>query len=178
MNVVVLTGPESVGKSALALRLQQRYGGLRCAEYVREFIDTHQRETSLDDIPTIARGQLAMEDSARMANPDWLWLDTHLLSNILWSNLLFGSYPAWLDIALLDRRYDLHLLLSPEGVPWVADGQRCQPDVTDRRAFFDACLNWLVKNEQPFIVLTGDWAAREAQAHAAITRIFGATARP
>ncbi|MBA1242284.1 AAA family ATPase [Pseudomonas japonica] len=178
MNVVVLTGPESVGKSALALRLQQRYGGLRCAEYVREFIDTHQRETSLDDIPTIARGQLAMEDSARMANPDWLWLDTHLLSNILWSNLLFGSYPAWLDIALLDRRYDLHLLLSPEGVPWIADGQRCQPDVTDRRAFFDACLNWLVKNEQPFIVLTGDWAAREAQAHAAIARIFGATARP
>lgn len=178
MNVVVLTGPESVGKSALAVRLQQAYGGLRCEEYVREFIDTHQRETSLSDIPAIARGQLALEDAARTAKPQWLWLDTHLLSNILWSNLLFGSCPAWLHNALLQRRYHLHLLLSPEGVPWVADGQRCQPDVADRRAFFDACQHWLEENEQPFVVLTGGWEAREAQAHAAISRFFGATARP
>jgi len=176
MNIVVLTGPESAGKSTLAKRLQRAYGGLCCGEYVRAFIELHQRETTLADIPAIARGQLALEDQARATDPQWLWLDTHLLSNILWSERLFGSCPAWLQEALLERRYDLHLLLSPDGVPWIADGQRCQPDVADRRAFFEACRRWLDHNNQPYSVLTGDWATREAQAHTAIARFFGASA--
>ncbi|EGH34972.1 hypothetical protein PSYJA_40720, partial [Pseudomonas syringae pv. japonica str. M301072] len=35
--------------------------------------------------------------------------------------------PAWIEQQLLSRSYDLHLLLSPEGVDWISDGQRCQP---------------------------------------------------
>ncbi|WP_263263714.1 AAA family ATPase [Pseudomonas sp. RIT-PI-S] len=174
MKVVVLTGPESVGKSALAVHLQRLHGGLLCGEYVRDFIDEQQRDTTLADIPAIARGQLAREDCARALDPEWLWLDTHLLSNILWSDVLFGSSPAWLNEALLHRRYDLHLLLEPDGVPWVADGQRCQPDATDRRAFFTACCEWLEDKGQHYVVVGGGWAERQAQAEAAISRFFGA----
>lgn len=35
MKVVVLTGPESTGKSWLADRLRRRFGGLLVDEYVR-----------------------------------------------------------------------------------------------------------------------------------------------
>jgi nicotinamide riboside kinase len=143
MKVVVFTGPESVGKSTLAATMQRTYGGLQCSEYVREFIDVHQRETTFADVTTIAEGQLAREDAARAQAPEWLWLDTHLLSNQLWSDLLFGGCPPWLEPALLGRHYDLHLLLSPEGVNWTADGQRCQPDLDDRRRFFERCRLWL-----------------------------------
>ncbi|WP_410970079.1 AAA family ATPase, partial [Salmonella sp. SAL4458] len=88
-----------------------------------------RRDTCYADIPAIARGQLAWEDAARAERPALLILDTHLLSNILWSRILFGDCPDWLEPALLRRRYDLHLLLSPEGVAWSADGQRCQPEL-------------------------------------------------
>ncbi|MFO6333972.1 AAA family ATPase [Pseudomonas aeruginosa] len=135
MKVLVLTGPESSGKSWLAEQLQARFGGRVVGEYVRHFIDEQRRDTCYADIPAIARGQLAWEDAARAERPALLILDTHLLSNILWSRILFGACPDWLEPALLRRRYDLHLLLSPEGVAWSADGQRCQPELAQRQAF-------------------------------------------
>lgn len=95
MKVLVLTGPESSGKSWLAEQLQARFGGRVVGEYVRHFIDEQRRDTCYADIPAIARGQLAWEDAARAERPALLILDTHLLSNILWSRILFGACPAF-----------------------------------------------------------------------------------
>lgn len=173
MKVVVITGPESAGKSVLARALHQQFGGLLCTEYVRRFIEEQHRDPVYADISRIAEGQLSDEDAARARQPAWLWLDTHLLSNILWSRVLFGPAPPWVEGALLARHYDLHLLLSPEGVPWVADGQRCQPDAADRRAFFEACRTWLHDHHQTYVVLEGPWDERLDQAQAALSRHFG-----
>ena len=172
MKVVVLAGPESSGKSWLAAELQTHFGGLMVGEYVRYFIDHHQRDTTLADIPAIARGQLAWEDAARAERPTLLILDTHLLTNKLWSQTLFGAYPAWLDSELLARHYDLHLLLSPDDVAWSADGQRCQPALADRQAFFQAGLDWLQAHHQPLRVIRGNWAQRRAKAFAAVQQLL------
>ncbi|MGH8376315.1 MAG: AAA family ATPase, partial [Pseudomonas sp.] len=43
MKVLVLTGPESSGKSWLAAELQQRFGGILVDEYVRWFIEQNPR---------------------------------------------------------------------------------------------------------------------------------------
>ncbi|NCE85551.1 AAA family ATPase [Pseudomonas sp. Q1] len=172
MKVVVLAGPESSGKSWLAAELQAHFGGLMVGEYVRDFIDHHQRDTTLADIPAIARGQLAWEDAARARQPDLLILDTHLLTNRLWSQTLFGDYPAWLDTELLARHYDLHLLLSPEHVEWTADGQRCQPELADRRAFFQDSLAWMQAHQQPFVVIQGNWQERRLAALKAVKQLL------
>lgn len=163
MKVLVLTGPESSGKSRLAGTLQQRFGGVLVGEYVRHFIEQLGRDTCYADIEAIARGQLAWEDQARAARPSLLILDTHLLSNLLWSRTLFGDCPAWIEQALLARQYDLHLLLDPRGVTWVDDGQRCQPQLGEREQFHRACRDWLQVNRQAFIELHGDWAQRQQQ---------------
>jgi len=164
MKVLVLTGPESTGKSWLAARLHRRFGGLLVGEYVRDFIDREQRDTCLADIPAIARGQLAREDAARSQAPELLILDTHLLSNILWSRTLFGTCPAWLEDELLQRQYHQHLLLSPEGIDWHDDGQRCQPSLAERLKFYQDCRDWLISRNQPFVEVGGSWAEREQQA--------------
>jgi nicotinamide riboside kinase len=101
-----------------------------------------------------------------------LILDTHLLSNILWSQTLFGDCPDWIEQALLARHYDLHLLLSPEQVEWTDDGQRCQPRLSERQAFFEQTLAWLEGHAQPVQVLRGDWAQRRIQALNAVTRLL------
>lgn len=160
MKVLVLTGPESSGKSGLAAAIQAEFGGLLVGEYVRHFIDREQRETCYADIPAIARGQLEWEDHARAEAPPLLILDTHLLSNMLWSHKLFNDCPGWLERELLTRRYDLHLLLSPHQVEWVNDGQRCQPDLAERMAFFEDCRSWLERTGQRYDVIEGDWESR------------------
>ncbi len=82
---------------------------------------------ALADIPAIAQGQLAWEEPPAPNAPRLLILDTHLLTNRLWSQTLFSDYPGWLDDELLARHYDLHLLLSPKtwnGVPTASAASR------------------------------------------------------
>ena len=164
MKVLVLTGPESSGKSWLAAEIQTHFGGLVVGEYVRHFINEQQRDTGYADISDIARGQLAWEDAARATQSALLILDTHLLSNMLWSRTLFGDCPDWLEAELQAREYHQHLLLSPIGAEWHADGQRCQPDLDDRQRFYEQCRDWLRQHRQPFVEIAGDWAERERQA--------------
>lgn len=168
MKVIVLTGPESTGKSWLAAGIQQQFGGLRVDEYVRWFIEQNARDTCLADIPEIARGQLQWEDAARAQQPRLLILDTHLLSNMLWSRTLFGECPPWLETELLARHYDLHLLLSPEQIEWTDDGQRCQPDLSERLAFYQATRTWLENHRQPLQIIKGNWAERQQRAFDAV----------
>jgi nicotinamide riboside kinase len=172
MKVLVLTGPESSGKSWLSGEIHANFGGILVSEYVRHFIDSEARETRYDDISSIAHGQLTWEDEARARQPSLLILDTHLLSNILWSHTLFGACPAWIEQALLARHYDLHLLLSPETVAWHDDGQRCQPQLTERLAFFEASRQWLDLHHQPCRVVEGNWQQRKEASFEAVTHLL------
>ncbi|MFS2157180.1 AAA family ATPase [Pseudomonas sp. Pseusp122] len=172
MKVLVLTGPESSGKSWLSAEIERQYGALVVREYVREFIELHDRDTCYADIDAIALGQLAREDAARATAARLVVLDTHLLSNMLWSQTLFAACPSWIEGQLLSRRYDLHLLLAPEGVNWISDGQRCQPQLSERQKFFTDSQRWLERHQQAFQIITGNWDTRREQAFAAVEQLL------
>ncbi len=172
MKVVVLTGPESSGKSTLSKALAERFNAPLVSEYVREFIEQEQRDTCYADISTIAQQQLQRELDARAQRPALLLLDTHLLSNKLWSEVLFKQSPAWLETALQEQHYDLIALLSPADMPWQADDQRCQPDLAERQHFHQQLADWLESHQQPLLYVNGSWQTRYQQLESAIEKLL------
>lgn len=174
MIVVVLTGPESTGKSSLSQALATRFNAPLVSEYVRDFIEQQQRDTCYTDVSTIAEQQLHNELTARAQCPPLLLLDTHLLSNKLWSEVLFAQSPAWIEAALLEQRYDLIALLSPKGIDWQADPQRCQPELVQRQQFHQQLADWLQQHQQPVSALSGSWQSRYQRLESAIATLLHA----
>ena len=166
---VCLFGPESTGKSTLSRDLAAHFDTAYVAEFARTLLDLKGGVCERDDIPLIARGQAAAEDSlARKANRV-LFCDTDVLTTTIWSEVFFGDCPASIRQAADRRTYDLYLLMDID-VPWVDDRQR---NLAHRREeFLDRCRQALDVRRRPYHVIRGDWPARVAQARGLVEQLL------
>ncbi|HEY9225889.1 MAG TPA: ATP-binding protein, partial [Gemmatimonadaceae bacterium] len=87
--------------------------------------------------------QIALEDEhfavARGVNRV-IFLDTDLLSAVVYNNHYYGHCPEWIEDAARARRPDLYLLCETD-VPWIADGVRDRGDRRDEmQALFRAAV--------------------------------------
>jgi len=163
---ICIVGPESSGKTTLARQLAEHLGVPWVREFVREYFDRpeHDGVGSVDDIVPVVQGQIAAEDQALAESPGLLICDTNPLSTVVWSEVLYGECP---EVArrLAEERasdYDLYLLLRPD-LPWQADGQRCQPELAERQAFFARFEEYLRQLKMNPIVISGLGVERFAQ---------------
>src|SRR5690242_1065219 len=62
LKKIVVIGPESTGKSTLCEELAQHFDSMWCPEFAREYLLTNGTDYDYEDLLTIARGQLALED--------------------------------------------------------------------------------------------------------------------
>ena len=62
LKKIVVIGPESTGKSTLTQLLAQHYKTEWCAEYAREYLTIHGTAYTFEDLLTIAKGQVALEE--------------------------------------------------------------------------------------------------------------------
>ena len=139
------------------------------AEYARGLLDPKGGRCDPEDIPRIARGQVASEDALARQAHRVLFCDTDVLTTTVWSDRLFGDCPAWIRELAATRRYDLTLLLDVD-VPWVDDGQRFLE--AERREFFERCREALERARRRHVVLRGSWAERFDAARAEVDRLI------
>jgi NadR type nicotinamide-nucleotide adenylyltransferase len=170
---VVVIGPESTGKTALAKELSARFGAPWVPEYAREFVERTGRAVVLEDVDEIGRGQSAGEDRALASRPPLLILDTDLVSTFVYSRHYFGDVPPTVAAAMRSRIADLYLLLAPD-VPWVAEAdQRQEPERREELfASFRATLEALGASH---VAIQGSWSERR---RAAIAAVNDCLARP
>jgi len=167
---VCLFGPESTGKSTLAAALARQYGTVHVAEYARGLLDFKEGRCDPEDIPLIARGQIAAEEALARQARRVLFCDTDPLTTVIWSDWLFGHCPDWIRQEAASRRYHLTLLLDVD-VPWVDDRQRFLED--GRNEFFDRCRSALEAHGRPYVTIRGDWPMRLRAASDAVERLIG-----
>ena len=129
MKKVVLTGSESTGKTELAQRLGRHYGAPVSEEFVRQFAREKAGKIGFEDHGMIAKGQITAENLAVLQAKDIVFLDTDLVSTVVYCEHYFGRCPDWIAEQARERAADLYLLMRPD-IPWIADGVR---DRGDRR---------------------------------------------
>ncbi len=167
---IVLHGAESVGKSTLAARLGQHFGAPVVAEYGREYCADHGTDLDEGGLIAIMRGHIAATARALRGNPPLIISDTDPVMTAAWAMLMLGRRSAALDAFAAVG--DLYLVPAPD-VPWVDDGLRVLAQPEQRHRLHDLAIAELQRRELNYVILSGDFAAREAAAIAAITKIIG-----
>lgn len=164
---VVLTGPESSGKTSLAAHLSAMFSAPWVAEASRRFVETDPRPLSAATVEPIARLAIAMDDEARAAQPPLLIHDTDLVSTVVYARHYYGSCPPWIFAEAKARRADLYLLCLPD-LPWESDGVRDRPTQrTELLALFREALHAI---EASYTVIGGVGDARRNAAESALRR--------
>jgi NadR type nicotinamide-nucleotide adenylyltransferase len=171
---IVLTGPESSGKTTLTEQLAAHYHAPWAPEFVRVFAAQKGAPIAFSDHGPIARGQMALEDAALALQPPLLFHDTDLMSTVVYCLHYFGRCPAWIEEAARSRVATHYLLCHPD-IPWVADGVRDRP--AQREELLGLFQQTLDRLGAPWSAVTGEGHQRVAEARAIVDRVVGSGAR-
>lgn len=154
---IVLFGPESTGKTTLAMQLARHYNSVWVPEYAREYLQdkwNNERKTcGIDDLLPIAEGQMRLENMLAQKTDTVLICDTDLLETKVYSEEYYmGSCDPILEKYAIQNTYDLYFLTYIDS-PWVEDDLRDRPQ--EREEMFNAFKKALQKYKRPFILLKG-----------------------
>ena len=130
---VVITGPESTGKSWLAKTLARHYNMPYVEEYARLDLKQTGGKYEEKDLLEIARGQAVLEEQVRQQKPKFILCDTSIEVIRVWSEWKYGRCDPQILALAKKQRPDLYLLLKTD-VPWLPDPLRENPD--DREELF------------------------------------------
>lgn len=155
MKRIVVIGPESTGKSTLAAQLAEHYKTVWCPEFAREYLLTHGRDYTFDDLLNIAYGQLELEDTMETEARNGVYIiDTDMYVMKVWCEVVFNNCHTWVLKQIVQRQYHLYLLCNTD-LPWVQDGLREYPDEDVRRQLFKMYQDLLINSGVPWAVVSG-----------------------
>jgi len=163
MIAIVVTGPESAGKSVLAGELSEHFEGIVVEEYARQYLVNAEGQYSFDDVERIAQEQVNEYVLAKKSagKNSLVFFDTFLIITKVWFEEVFFCCPVWLHKAIKDCKVDFALLCLPD-LPWEADEVRENPH---RREYLFNCYKRDLQYYQiPFALVRGQGSERLANA--------------
>lgn len=179
MKKVVVIGPESTGKSTLCEQLARYYQTTWVPEYARSYLLQHGIKYTYDDLLTIARGQVALEESFIEENAhspltthhSLLFIDTDQYVMKVWCEYVFGKCHAWILEQISNRKYDLYLLCNVD-LPWIKDELREYPDLAARQQLYDIYKSLLIGQPVPWLDISGNNDERLQKAIKAVNNLL------
>lgn len=166
---LVLTGPESTGKSALTAHLAGRMG-LPCAsEYARLYLEQHGPDYDYDLLLTIARGHLRHQHTEVPPDARLGVLDTDLINYKIWCEVAYGKCHAEIIAALEQETHHVYLLCFPD-LPWEPDPLREHPN--DRLMLFERHQRELDRLGRRYAIIRGIGNDRLLAAEAAAAKLI------
>ncbi len=165
-QIISIVGPESCGKTTLAVALAKRFGAPWVEEYARAYL-SGRRNYDENDLAAIARGQMDLENRALEKVPGVLVLDTDMLVIRIWWQERYGRVPDWVQATIRSQPPRMCLLARPD-LDWEPDPLR--ESQFDRERLFDVYRAALVERGTRFGIVGGTDSARLQSALAALER--------
>jgi NadR type nicotinamide-nucleotide adenylyltransferase len=174
LKKVVIIGPESTGKSTLCEKLSAHFNAAWCPEFARTYLTQHGKDYSFEDLLTIAKGQLQLEDEYTLnaeskQQNQLLFIDTDMYVMKVWCEFVFGKCHQWILDRITERRYDLYLLCKPD-LPWVKDDLREYPDEFRRLKLYHYYKDALANQSTPWVEISGNYEERLQKAIDAVNK--------
>ena len=179
---IVAIGPESTGKSTLCRELATHYNTVWVPEYAREFLEIHEKY-DYDDLLTIAKGQVKLEDETALSSEpstkidqlslidennksrkeNFLFIDTDLYVMQVWCEYVYNRCHNWILNQIATRQYDGYLLCNID-LPWEQDGMREYPDKKVREKLYHYYKELMINQPVPWIDISGNHEERLGKA--------------
>jgi nicotinamide riboside kinase len=146
---IVLTGPESSGKTTLALALGEALDCAVVPEFARTYLQYLGRPYTPADLDTIERGQLAWETwhKTQPNATDYIVSDTDQTVLAIWRKVLKIN-----TLKVPDVTGRIYFLCAPD-IPWEPDPLREHPN--GRARLFEAYQTLLDQTGANFYILRG-----------------------
>lgn len=122
-RIIVITGAESTGKSALTRQLSRHFQAPSFPEYAREAVTKLDRHYLYSDVEAIAAMQKSQMEIARKLRSEYVFFDTWLIITQVWFEVVFNQSPAWMPELIRNTPVDLFLVCDTD-IPWMPDPVR------------------------------------------------------
>ncbi len=167
--IIVLTGPESCGKTQLAEELSVQLNLPVVHEHARAYLHSKDAKPHYQpsDLVELVKLQLLSEEGANS-----LILDTDLLTLIIWWREKYGPVPDIFQHAMRSQRPRHYLLCAPD-IAWQPDPLR--ENRNDRARLFEVYQRELELRKLPFDVVHGVGPSRT---NCAMTALENVRAKP
>jgi hypothetical protein len=162
LKKIVVLGPESTGKSTLCKQLANHYRAIDCEEYARQYLQENGTKYNYEDLLTIAKGQLILEEAAiqkatiasQKNQKNKIIIDTDMYVMKVWSEYVFNNCHPFILEQINSRKYDFYLLCNVD-LPWAPDEMREYPDEKPRQELFSIYKDLLINQNTPWGIVNG-----------------------
>lgn len=166
MKSLIITGPESTGKTSLAVELSKALSIRLIDEYARVYLDHTQGKYGFEDLEKMARKS---DEIIGQHQDENLILDTDILTYKIWSEVKFNKCSDWIEGNINSIEKNLYLLCYPD-MDWQHDDLRENPN--DRHFLFAKYEALLIKLNLEYFIITGDKKVRLKKAMDLATNYF------
>jgi nicotinamide riboside kinase len=150
---IAFTGPESSGKTTLAVWLSSFLELPYIAEYARTYL-SEKTAYRQEDLDLMATKQIALWPNSGLI------ADTEMHVFEVWSKVKYAEVSPIISQLLSTQHFDHYFLCAPD-IPWEADTLRENPH--DRLQLFEMYRNVLEENNRRYTILAGSFENRQEQ---------------
>ncbi|MDT0295254.1 ATP-binding protein [Mesonia ostreae] len=171
---IVVYGPESTGKTTLAIQLAKHFNTQWVPEFARDYLqekyDNCSEACEQKDLIPIAKGQIASENRLAKKANKVLFVDTNVLQTYTYAKVYYEGFTSKVFEEIIKaHQYDLYLLTYID-TPWEEDDLRDKPE--EREYMYEIFEASLKDNQQPYEVLKGTKQQRLQKAIAIVENLL------